>query len=263
MTVASRFAASFVQKRSGLRHLVRSYAVMVRFEATNLRVFLAITLVIQTLMGAGMAVMYGFYFGDMSETAKTFLVSGIPALALFPVGFVLVPASIADYRFEETYDFIWSLPVPRLASAAATFTVFTALAIPGSVVALGVASLVHGVSLTVSAQIVPAVLLSGALATSVGYAMGHGIERPEIVNLVTNLLVFVVLLFSPIVVPIEAFPEWLQTIHRGLPFWHMANLVRAGLSNGLVTDLGFSYVVAGMWTAGAAAFAGRLITRRR
>ena len=262
MTSASTVARATPEKRSGLRHLVGSYLTMVRFEATNLRTFLAITLVIQTLMGAGMAVMYGFYFGDMPDTAKVFLVSGIPALALFPVGFVLVPATIADHRFEETYDFIWSLPVPRLASAAATFTVFTFLAIPGSVVALGVATLVHGVGLTISLQIVPAILVSGALATSVGYAMGHGIERPEIVNLVTNLLVFVVLLFSPIVVPIEAFPDWLQVAHRGLPFWHMANLVRAGLTDGLVADLGVSYLVSGLWTVGAAALAGRVITRR-
>jgi ABC-2 type transport system permease protein len=68
------------QPRRGVGHLWRSYRAMLRFEITNLRLFLMITLVIQTLVGAGMGIMYGFFLGDLSASSASFLVSGIPAL---------------------------------------------------------------------------------------------------------------------------------------------------------------------------------------
>lgn len=255
-------APDVAARRSGIQHFARSYRAMIRFELVNLRDFLIFAVVIQSLMGAGMGIMYGFYFGDLPAQAITFLVSGIPALALFPIGFLMVPGAISDLKWEETYDFIWSLPVPRMASAMASFTVFTALAIPGTIASLLISVLVYDVELQPSWWILPAALLSAAMATSIGYAMGHGIKRPDVTNLLTNLLVFVVLMFSPIVVPIELFPDWLAVVHRVLPFWHMANLIRSGLTDGLVDGVAWSYAVAGLWTLGAAWVAGRVITRR-
>jgi len=249
-------------RRSGIGHLWDSYRSMLRFELLSLRDFLPPALVIQLLMGCGMAVMYGFYFGDLPAAAKTFLVSGIPALALFPIGFVMVPVVITDQRWEETYDYIWSLPVPRSAAAGATFTIFTALALPGTAVALVVSAAAYGVELHPSLQLIPALLLSSAMATAVGYAMGHGIKRPETTNLFTNLIIFLVLMFSPIVVPIEIFPGWLAGLHHLLPFWHMANMIRAGLTDGLVDGVGWSYLVAGLWTVASIAIAARVIARR-
>ena len=91
-------------RRTGTAHLWRSYRVMVRFEVINLRLFLMLTLVIQTLMGAGMGIMYGFYLGDIPPQAQTFLVSGIPALSLFPLGFLLVPGLRAEHRLLQLPD---------------------------------------------------------------------------------------------------------------------------------------------------------------
>ena len=149
--------AACVEVRSGLGYWLGSYRSMLLFELVNLRTFLALTLVIQILMGGGMAYMYGFYFGEVSDEVKTFVVSGIPALALIPVGFVLVPGAIMSHKIRDTYDFVWSLPVPRLASAAATFTLFTSLAIPGTIVSLWIAHLRYAVELDLSWSVVPAI----------------------------------------------------------------------------------------------------------
>ena len=248
--------------RRGVGHLWRSYRAMLRFEITNLRLFLMITLVVQTLVGAGMGIMYGFFLGDLSPARQTFLVSGIPALALFPLGFVLVPSVIADHRFAETYDYIWSLPVPRPASAAATFTVFAGLSLPGVVVAVGLSCWVYGVTLTPSPMIVPAAALAAAMATSVGYALGHAVRNPRMINPLTKLLVFLVLMFSPIVVPIERYPAWFGAIHQALPFWHMANVLRDGLTSGLVDHIARSYAVLTAWLIAAWLVTTWVVTRR-
>lgn len=246
----------------GVGHLWAGYRSMLRFEITNLRLLLLITLVVQTLVGAGMGIMYGFFLGDLSPASRVFLVSGIPALALFPLGFVLVPSVIADHRFADTYDYIWSLPVPRLASAAATFTVFAGLSLPGVIVAVGLSCQVYGVTLTPGPMIVPAAALTAAMATSVGYALGHSVRNPRMINPLTNLLVFLVLMFSPIVVPIDQFPDWLGALHQVLPFWHMANVLRDGLTSALVDHVARSYAVLTAWLIAAWTVTTWVVSRR-
>ncbi len=70
------------------------------------------------------------------------------------------------------------------------------------------------------------------------------------------------LLFSPIVVPIELFPEWLAATHRVLPFYPMATVIRDALSDGLVTGVGSAYLTLGAWTAGSWVVAGWVVGRR-
>ncbi|MDH3398605.1 MAG: hypothetical protein OEM81_12360, partial [Acidimicrobiia bacterium] len=108
--------------RTGPRRWLRSYRMMMRFDVRGLGQWLMIGIAIQVLMGAGMAVMYGFYLGDVPDVAKIFIATGVPALGLIPMGFVMVPQMVGQQRIAQTYDFIWSLPVPRLAAAASTFT---------------------------------------------------------------------------------------------------------------------------------------------
>jgi ABC-2 type transport system permease protein len=241
-----RLGSTAVQ--TGVRRWLRAYRMMMRFDLRSLGQWLGIGLVIQVLMGAGMAVMYGFYLGDLPEVARTFLATGVPALALIPMGFVMVPNMVGQQRIAQTYDFIWSLPVPRLAAAASTFTVFTLITIPGAATALAAGAIYYGIGLDVSWMVVPAVLLTSAMTTSVGFGMAHVVKNPLVINFVSNMVIFFVLLFTPIVVPISQFPDWLASVHRVLPFWHMAQVLRDALSDGFVTDTGASYLVLGAWT---------------
>lgn len=248
--------------RSGPSYWWQSYRSMLRFDVTNLRASLVFLLVIQIMMGAGMAYMYGFYLGDLPPQAQLYVVTGIPALALIPLGMIWVPSLIGQHKLRDTYDFLWSMPVPRVVSAASVFTTFTVLAIPGMVVALWVATVRYDVVLSVSPLIVPAVILSSLMATSVGFALGHVIPDPRVTNLVTNVLVFFVLLFSPLVVPIELYPDWLAALHRVLPFYPMATVIRAALTTDLVADVGRAYLVLASWTLGAWIAAALVVGRR-
>lgn len=234
--------------RKGPRRWVHSYLMMMRFDIRGLGQWLAIGVVFQILMGAGAAIMYGFYLGDLPEVARLFIATGVPAIGLIPMGFVMVPNMVGQQRIAGTYDFIWSLPVPRLAAAASTFTVFTLMALPGFVSSLVVAVWFYDVSLVVSWLVIPAVLLTALMATSVGFGLAHAIKNPVVINFIANMVIFFVLLFSPIIVPIAQFPDWLATVSRILPFYHMAQVIRDALTDGLVTDVAASYIALGVWT---------------
>ena len=93
--------------------------------------------------------------------------------------------------------------------------------------------------------------------------MALAISNPLLINLITNALIFVVLLFSPIVVPASHFPGWLLAADRALPFYNMAEVVRAGLSSGLVTDLTRSYLILLAWTIAGWAMTGWVVGQRK
>lgn len=245
-----------------MRYL-RAYALMLRFQARSMRQELAVMIVVQVLTGAGTAVIYGFVLGNLRSGQVQFVATAAPVLALIPVGFVMVPNVIAQQRLEGTYDFVWSLPVPRTAAALSSFTVFTALALPGTVVSLAAAAARYHVDLQVSPLVVPAVLLTALMACSVGFGVGHAVSNPRVVGLLSNVLIFFVLMFSPIAFPIRQFPGWLAGLHRVLPFHHMAVVVRDSLTDGLVRGAFRSYLVLIAWTAGSWVAAAVAVSRRR
>ncbi len=249
--------------RRGAGYWLAGYRAMLRFDLASSRGWMLPFLLVQVLMGAGMALIYGFYLGDMPPAAATFLATGAPTLAVIPLGMALLPGLIAVRKIEDTYDFMWSLPVPRTATAASSFTIFTMLAVPGFAVSLAVAGWRYDLDLRVSLWVVPAVLLASLMSASVGFGIGHAVPDPGITNVITNLVIFVVLMFSPIAFPIENFPGWLAAAHRVLPFWHMANVVRDALTDGLVESAWGSYVVLGAWTVGTSLLAAWAIRRRR
>ena len=249
--------------RRGARFWVASYAAMLRFDLAAQRNWLPMFALMQILCGAGMAIIYGFYIGHLSRAAALFLVSGSPALAVLTAGFLYVVMMVNERLQAGSWDFIWSLPAPRSAAVASTFTVLTLLSVPGIIVTLALAAWRYGLTLTVSPMVVPALLLSSLMAASVGFAMAQLVARPVVTNAVVNALIFVVLLFSPVQFPISRLPLWLADVHRVLPFYYLGQVLRAALTHGLVSNLALSYAVLAAWTVAAWAGTAWAVARRR
>ncbi len=249
--------------RSGIGYWVASLVTMMRFDYGRMRQWAAMMVVIQTMMGAGMALLYGFFYPHITAMRALYITTGAPTLALIPLGFVMVPGTVAQQKLEGTFDYIWSLPAPRSAQAASTFVLYALLALPGSVLALLVAAWRYDVHLSVSPLLIPAVLVCALMATTVGYGLALAIPNPMVTNVVTNALMFVVLLFSPIVYPASQLPVWLATVHYFLPFYNMAVVIRAGLTSGIAAHVATSFLVLAAWTVTGAAATAWVVGRRR
>lgn len=250
-------------RRGPVAGWLQGFAGMVRFEWATIRPYAGLTLVVQMMMGVGMAIMYGFFYPQVDDTTALLITTGVPTLALVPMGFVLVPANVAMQRLSGTFDVIWSMPVPRSAAVAASFSVNALLSIPGTVLALVVGAWRYGVTLHLSAVLVPAVLLSTLMAVAVGYGLALLVSNPLVINLISNATVFLVLLFTPIVYPASNLPAWLMRTHEVLPFYPMAQVIRAGLTEGVVTDVGGSFLVLGLWTVAGLGMTAWVVGRRR
>lgn len=234
-------------RRTALVRWMRSYGLMMRWELLGLRLMLPLMLIVQLFLGAGLAIGFGLLFEDIPATQALYLSTGSAVITMLVVGLGLAPQIVAQHKMRQTYDFLWSLPVSRLAQVSASISVWILVTVPGMALALVVAAWRYDLSLSVETPLVPAMLLTLLVSTSVGFAMAHALP-PMVTTMATQVLIFVILMFSPINYPAHRLPEWLQTVHVSLPFQHAATVMRAGLTQTLGEGAGLSFAVLAAWT---------------
>lgn len=218
MSCSSPDAMPLPLRMTGPSYWVRSYLLLMRWEITNLRTVLPVLFVVQLLMGAGVVLGFGLLFDQVPEIQALYLATGATVISLLLIGLVAAPQIVASQKMAGTYEYLWSLPVPRVVEVLASLTVYAAAALPGMMVALVVAAVRFYLELVVSPLVVPASLLTVLMATSVGYGFAHGIRQPMVVGLITQVLTFGILLYSPINFPAERLPGWYAGVHDYLPF---------------------------------------------
>lgn len=209
--------------------MLRSYRLLVRWQALRLKSFLPMAIVVQVLFAFGIVVGYPLLFPEIDERTILFLATGAPAITLITMGLVALPQVVAQAKLQGTLDYMRSLPVPRMVYLMADLTVWLAIVLPGVAFAVVVGTWAFDLALSVSLAIVPAVLLVATTAAAVGYAMAT-LLPPMIAMLLTQVLVIGVLVFSPINFPAERLPDWLQSIHAVLPVQAMGEVIRGSLA---------------------------------
>jgi ABC-2 type transport system permease protein len=239
----------------------RSYFLMLKWVFLSNRPWLTLNLAVQLGIAVAFIFGIGYFYPSITPMIGKFLTTGSPTIVLLTVGLVVVPQVIANMRAEGTFDYIWSLPVPRMAHIAADASVMFGTMIPGILLSIILGKLHFGFSLQISWLVIPAVLLISSCATFVGYTIAFAVPKPMMVNVITQLTVFFVMMFSPVMFPAEQLPGFLQVIHRVLPIQYMANLMRGTLTD-IPVNLGLSFAVVGVWLVGTFALTYLMVRRR-
>ena len=81
---------------------------------TRIRAWAGMMVLVETFMGAGMALMYRLFYPHIGPTRALYIATGA-RISLIPLGFVMLPSTITVERLEGTFDYVWSLPAPRSA----------------------------------------------------------------------------------------------------------------------------------------------------
>ncbi len=240
---------------------IRSTALLAQWQLRRQAQFMPLMIVVQVFMAVATVVGYGMLVGNPSPEAALFLATGAPTITLITVGLVMTPQMVAQARTEGSLDWMRTLPVPRWAFLAADLTVWTLIALPGMVLGVLAGVVRYDVHLSLAPWLVPAALLVSLTSASVGYAMAN-VLPPQLAMLMTQALVFIVLLFSPVSFPSDRLPHWLQDLHSWAPIEPMAQVVRAGLAHDTFGVPGRSLVVLAAWCAVAVTGAMAALRRR-
>ena len=151
-------------------------------------------------------------------------------MILIMTGLVILPMQTANAKTEGFIDFMRTWPVKRGVILFADTVVWLMCTIPGIVIATIVAHFAFQPGYQITWTIFPAVLLTAFTSIGVGYGFSYALP-PYIAMMLSQVLVFGALMFSPINFPIERLPQWLQVVHRILPLHSMAVVIRASLAS--------------------------------
>jgi ABC-2 type transport system permease protein len=251
--VAAPAAGIVPDRRRGPGPWFGGFRLMLLWNVVRMRLFLPILVLVQMFAGVGLVLGFSLLYSNITAEQALYLGTGAVVITLVTVGIVMGPQLIAEQRLSGSYDWYASLPVPRSASAAA-WTVFNVIvALPGAAAALLAVRLRFDAALHINLLLIPGVVLVLTAGTLIGYSYAHLLPNPRTIGLISQVMIFVILGFSPIAYPARNLPDWLSTVHTYLPFFHMGEVSRAGLTVGLVHHAARSFVVLGAWAVVAAA----------
>jgi ABC-2 type transport system permease protein len=244
-----------------VNHWLRSYGLLLGWTGLRSRATLPLNLVVQTCLAVGIIIGFAYLVPTMDDATALYFATGAPVLGLITVGMVIGPQEVASAKQEGISEFNRSLPVPRSALIASDATVALVTALPGMLAALVVAGLRFDLNLEISPLVVPAILLTAFAAIGIGYGIGYGLS-PAFARMVSQLVVFIALMFSPITFPASRLPDWFEAVHAVLPFQYMAESVRDTLSTppGGPALMPFGILV--LWSIGGFLITYRMMSRR-
>ena len=226
---------------------LHAFAILVRWRFLQLARELPQLLMIQVVVATGTGVGLGFLVPDRDPIAGSYIATGAFLLNLFIISAVALPGVMAEQKHSGALDYMWSLPAPRLAHPLAELSVWATATLPGMLASLLIMSFRFDLDLRFGPLLVPAVVMTVITTTAVGTAIGLASKSQQATNMMTNALLMLVLLFSPVNFPAERLPGWLQGIHEVLPIAAMADLVRGGLLEGYQADVTRGLLVVGAW----------------
>ncbi|MPV35686.1 ABC transporter permease [Georgenia subflava] len=240
-----------------------SYRTLLRWQVAQIGALLPLVVIVQFLLAGGIIIGFGFLIPDIDPATALFLSTGAPTVLLLTIGLVLVPQGVARARTDGTFNYMRSLPLPRPLLLAADLTIWLLIGMPSVAVGVLVAQLRYDLALAFDwPLLIAATVLVTVMATAVGYAIAVALP-PMLAQLVTQVLVFFVLLFSPITFPAGQLPGWFQTVHDVLPVRAGADLLRAGLASDTFTASGRDLVVLALWCLAGLAITLRALVRRQ
>lgn len=244
-----------------MRHWLRSYMLLLKWNLMRQRYFLPFMAIVQCLLAGGVVLGFSFLVPQTDPVTVLYLATGAPTVILVVVGMVAAPQEVAMQKREGFFDYYRALPVPRLAMLAADATVWTALAVPGVLLALGVAALRFDLSFSVSPLVVPAFLLVALTAVAVGYGIAYA-SHPRVTAMVTQIIVFIALMFAPVNYPADRLPDWFAAVHQVLPFQYMAQAMRQTIDVPATGVPALPFLMLAAWAVVGLAVTVRLMTRR-
>lgn len=238
------------------------YLTLLRWTLSQVGAMLPLIIVVQAFLAAGIVIGFGFLIPDIDSPTARFVSTGAPTVLLLVIGLVLVPQGVARARIDGTFMYMRSLPVPRPLLLLTDLTVWLLIGLPSVAVGVAVAWLRYDIAFSFDwPLLVATTLLVTTMATAVGYAIAVSMP-PLLAQLLTQALVFFVLLFSPITFPVEQLPEWFQTVHDYLPARPAADLLRAGLVSDVFDARWRDLLVLAAWCAAGVGISLRALVRR-
>ncbi len=218
------------------------YRDLVSMQLRSMRNELWFAAMIQIVLSVGLVIGFGFLIPDVSDTTALFLVTGTATQAFVTIGLVMLPQLLAQAKEAGRIEYFLTLPISREAYLLALVTVVALMALPAVAFTVVLGAWHYDISFTFEPAFIAVALLAVFSLAGVGVAMAVYSPHQQVTNAMTQLIIFYVLFFAPVLLPKEQLPELLQFTSNFAPPTYAADGVRATL-----TDLPGTHLARSLW----------------
>jgi len=225
-------------------------------QATGVVTFINVAFVLGLVFG------FSFIIPDVGETTARYLVTGAATQMVVTVGLVVLPQQFAFLKQDGRLDYFLTLPISRELFLLSHLTVVLFQALPAIIVAVVVGAWHFGFRPEVDPAVLLVIPLSVVALAGLGIAIALLSPHLQLTNSLTQLAIFYVLFFAPVLLPRDQLPAALRVISDFLPPSYAADAMRATLTDLPGTHLARSLLV--LTGFGALSFAvSATVLRRR
>jgi ABC-2 type transport system permease protein len=173
-----------------------------------------------TRMGSGLA----------DRASLIFIISGSAIFAVANDGLYTMAIRIGSMKKEGMLLYYASLPISKAAFIIAVMLSRLVITLPGMLVPMLFGALIYDVHLEFNLWIIVLLPLMALALSSIGMAFGSLINSLELIQIIVNMLLFVLVLAAPIFMPIQSLPLPLQILGYLLPPTYAADALRQALN---------------------------------
>ncbi|GAB6088506.1 ABC transporter permease [Spirochaeta dissipatitropha] len=220
------------------------YYMYWQFNRNRLHVLLFF--IVQTLISVGVIFGFSFLLPEIDTMTALYLTTGAPTVIMLTTGLTILSQMVAEDKTKGILEYMLSWPIGRWVYIVGDSIYWFCITLPGILLAFVIGSWYLDISITISVAGIMVLLFIGFTSMCIGYAMA-ALLPPKTTHLMSQILIFAVLLFSPINFPPERLPGWLAAVHRWLPLQHVADTMRAAFAPDYFTAELQSYVIVAVW----------------
>jgi ABC-2 type transport system permease protein len=240
----------------------RQYVELLRLNFRMYRQFVVMITVINVAFAVGLVIGFSYLIPDIDETTAAFVVTGAATQMIVTVSVVALPQNLAESKQQGLLEYIFSLPVSREAYLLSLVTFVLIQAIPAIVFAIVLGAWRYDFALDVSPAVLLVVPLGVLSLAGVGATMAILSPHTQLTNIATQVIIFYVLFFAPVLLPSERLPEGLEVLASVLPPTYVADGMRATLTELPGTNLWRAVGVMAGFGAGSLALTAAMVRRR-
>lgn len=243
-------------------NFLRQYRELVAMQIRMSRADAIMIAVVNVAMTLGLVLGIGYIVPNISKVTATYITTGTATQTLVNVGLVMLPQMLSESKQVGRLDFLLTLPISREAYLLSQVTAVGLFALPGVAFAVAFGWWNYDLSFHVDPLVVVVAILAVLSLAGAGVAMAIISPHPQVTNAVTQLVIFYVLFFAPVLVPSEQLPWLLQKTALVMPPTYAADAVRATLTDLPGTHIARSLLVMSGFAAGSLALSAAMIRRR-
>ncbi len=209
---------------------IRQYLDLVSLQMRSMRADNVFIALIHVALSLGLVLGMGYLIPNISESTAMFLVTGTATQAFVTTGLVMLPQMLSQSKDDGRLEYFLTLPISREAYLLSLITMVAVTSFPAVAFTLVFGAWHYDLSLGMEPLFFLVMLLSVLSLAGVGVAMAVYTPHVQVTNALTQLIIFYVLFFSPVLLPASQLPDALAQTAKAAPPTYAADGVRATLT---------------------------------